>query len=115
MPEEAAPRLRSGLTVPDRARASSWLADILEIFTGLEADGAAGRNAHFLAGPWVTPDASLARLHLKYPEAAQLDPFAPLHGQPHRIEHRVDSHLSLHLGDVGDLRNLVDDVDLDHA
>ena len=40
---------------------------------------------------------------------------AALHGQPHRVEHRIDRHFGFHLGDVGDLRDLVDNVDLDHA
>src|SRR5207247_9482601 len=66
------------------------LADILQIFAGLEPNRPAGRNAHFLAGPRVAPDAALARLYLKDPESAQLDPLATLHGSPHRVEDCVD-------------------------
>src|SRR3954465_6422564 len=40
----------------------SKLADVLEIFAGLEADGATGGNAHFLTGTGVTTDAAFARL-----------------------------------------------------
>src|SRR5687767_12339671 len=90
------------------------LADILEIFTGLEADRPAWRDANFLAGPWVTANAALPRLYLEHAEAAQLDPVAPLHGEAHGVEHGIHGHLSLDLCDVGSLRDLVDDVDLDH-
>src|ERR1700752_2219069 len=88
---------------------------VLQVFAGLEADGASGRNADFLARAGVAADAALPRLYLKDPEPAQLDAFAALHGGPHRVEHRVDCHLSFDFGDVGDLRHFVDDVDLDHA
>ena len=37
------------------------------------------------------------------------------HRCPHGLEHRVDGQLGLHLGDVGQLRNLVHDVDFDHV
>src|ERR1700737_2334104 len=93
----------------------SNLADVLEVFAGFETDRATGRDAHFLARPRVTADASLARLHLEHAETAKLDALAALHGGPHRVEYRVDSHLGFHLGDVGNLRHFVDDVDLDHA
>src|SRR5918992_1721833 len=109
--------MRAGAAAPqaDRARAVFRLADILEVFAGLEADRPARRNADLFASSWIPSDAALARLDLENPKAAELDSLAPLHGQAHRIEDRVDGHLSLHLGDVGDFRNLVYDVDLDHA
>src|SRR5258708_26124487 len=91
------------------------LSDVLQIFAGLETNGPSGRDAYFFPGSRVTADAALARLDLKDPEPAQLDPLAALHGGPHRIEDRVDGHLSFDFGDVRDFRNLVDDVDLDHA
>jgi hypothetical protein len=78
------------------------LADILEIFAGLEADRPPRWDADFLAGPWVAADPSFARLHLEDPEATKLDSLATLHGQAHRVEYRVDCHLGFHLGDVGD-------------
>src|SRR2546423_11214928 len=90
------------------------LADVLQVLAGLEANRAAGRDAHFLAGPRVAADAALARLHLEDSEAAELNPVASLHRHAHRVEHRVDGYLGLDLGNVGDLRNFVDDVDLDH-
>ncbi len=93
----------------------SKLADVLEVFARLEANGASRRDTHFLAGPWVTSDTALARLHLEDSESAKLDPLPALHGGPHRVEDGVDCHLGLDLGDVGDLRHFVDDVDLDHA
>src|SRR4051812_20624393 len=36
-------------------------ADVLEVFAGLEPDGAAGRDPDFLSGPWIAADAALAR------------------------------------------------------
>src|SRR5581483_665539 len=91
------------------------LSDVLEVFTRLEPDRAARRDADFLARSRIAPDAALAGLDLEYPEAAQLDALAALHGDPHRVEHRVDRHLGLDLGDVGDARDFVHDVDLDHC
>ena len=88
--------------------------DILEIFARLESNRSPGRNPNFLAGPWVTADSPLPWLHLEYPEAPQLDTFATLHGDPHRLEYRIHRHLGLDLGDVGDFRDFVDDVDLNH-
>src|SRR5262249_7988620 len=97
------------------AGVGSKLADVLEVFARLEANRATRRDAHFLAGAGVTADAALAGLDLEHAESAQFDTFAALHGGPHRIENRVDGHLGFDLGDVGDFRNLVDDVDLNHA
>ena len=59
------------------------LADVLQLFAGLEADGAAGRDAHFLAGAGVAADAALAGLHLKHAKSPQLNTFAALHREPH--------------------------------
>src|ERR1043165_3863661 len=91
------------------------LPDILEVLPWLEADRPAGRDADFLAGPRIAADAALARLYLKDAESPKLDAFAALHGHSHRVEHRVDGYLGFDLGNVGDFRNFVDDVDLDHA
>src|SRR5205809_5778059 len=77
------------------------LSDVLQIFTGLETDGASRRDAHFLARARIAADAALARLHLENAESAELDSLAALHGDPHRVEDRVDGHLGLDLGDVG--------------
>src|SRR5262249_30232380 len=91
------------------------LSDVRQIFTGLEADRPARRDADFFSGPGVAADAALARLHLEDTEPAKLDSLAALHGDSHRVEHRVDRHLGLDLGDIGDFRHFVDDVDFDHA
>jgi hypothetical protein len=100
--------------VKSRAHAGQ-LPDILEIFTGLEPDGSAGGNAHFLPRPRIAADAALARLHLKHAKPTQLNTITTLHGETHGIKDCIDCHLSLDFGDVGDLRNLVDDIDLDHG
>src|SRR6185436_21169025 len=67
--------------------------DILKVLSRFEANRAAGRNANFLAGPWVTADSTLAGFHLEHAKAAQLDPFAALHRQTHRVEHGIHGHL----------------------
>ena len=87
----------------------------MKFLARFEANRFSGRNSDLLARTRIAADTALARLDLKHTEAAELDPFASLHGEPHRIEHRVHRHLGLDLGDVGDLRNLVHDIDLDHA
>jgi hypothetical protein len=89
------------------------LSDVLEVFAWFEANSSAGWDAYFFAGPGVPADAALPRLDLKDAEAAQLYPFPPLHGGPHRVEYRINGHLGFDLGDVRGLRHLVDDVDLD--
>src|SRR6185437_12664954 len=86
--------------------------DVLEVLAGLEANRAARRDAYFFARPGIAPDSAFARLHLKDAEAAQLDSLTALHGEPHRLEHRIDGHLGLDLGDIRHPRHLVDDVDL---
>ena len=91
------------------------LSDILQIFTGLEADRPTGWDAYFLPRSWVPSDASLARFHLEDAKATQFDAVTTLHRQTHRVEHGIDRYLGLDLGNVRDLRDLVDDVDLDHA
>ena len=63
----------------------------------------------------IAPDATLPGLHLEDTEPAQFDALAPHHRGAHRLEHRVHGQLSLDLGDVGQLRNLVHDVDFDHG
>src|SRR5262245_33754438 len=90
------------------------LTDVLQVLTGLEADGTSRWDPNFLACARVAADAALARLHLEHPKPAQLNPVAPLHRHPHRIEYCIDGYLGLYLGDIGDLRDLVDDVHLDH-
>src|SRR5215204_7208735 len=95
---------------------SEWgLADILKVLARLEPDRAPRGYTDFLAGARVAADAALAGLHLEDAETAQLDSFSALHGNPHGVEHRVHGQLGLHFRDVGDFRNLVDDVELDHA
>src|SRR5262245_53142348 len=84
---------------------SGLLPDILEVLAWLEANRAARRDANVLACPWVTSDAALAGLDLKYPETAELDAIPTLHGETHGVEHGVNRDLSLNLGDVRDLRD----------
>src|SRR5438128_1371766 len=101
-------------TMCSQTRSRRTLPNVLQILARLEPDGPAGRDTYFLARPRVTTDAALAWLHLEDAEPAELDALAALHRDAHRVEHRVDGDLSLHLGNLGRLRHLVDDVYLDH-
>ena len=56
----------------------------------------------------------VARFHLEDTKATQLNAVPTLHRQTHRVEHGIDCYLSFDLGDVRDLRDLVNDVDLDN-
>src|SRR5688572_28352124 len=56
-----------------RSAHAGRLPDILEVFTRLEPDGAAGRDADFLAGPGVAADAAFPRFHLEHTESPELD------------------------------------------
>jgi hypothetical protein len=69
--------------------------DVLQFLAGLEADGAPGRDAYFLAGSRIPADAALARLHLEDAKASQLNAFATLHRMPHRFEDSVNRQLGL--------------------
>src|SRR5688500_1046139 len=89
--------------------------EVLEILARLEADGAPGWDLHFLARPGIAADAALPGLHLEDAEPPQLDPLPAHHGVLHRVEHGLDRDLGLELGDVDGLRDLVDDVPLDHC
>ena len=94
---------------------SGQLPDILEVFAGLEPNGTTRGNADFLAGARVAADATLAGLYLEDAKPSQLNAIAALHGETHGVKDRIDCHLSLDLGDVSDLRNLINDVNLDHG
>src|SRR5262245_2487169 len=100
------------MIVPTRGFQADRLSDVLEVFARLEANRAARWDADFLAGSGVAADAAFAGLHLEHAKPAQLDALAALHGGPHRIEYGVDRHLGFDLGDIGDLRHFVHDVDL---
>ena len=91
------------------------LSDVLEVFSRLEANCAAGRNPDFFPRPWVAANAAFAGLHLEDAESAKFNALATLHRDAHRIEDGVDSYLGLNLGDVGHLGHFVDDVDLDQC
>ena len=98
-----------------KKKTSSQLSlDALKVFTWLETDSSSGWNANLFACPWISADASLARLDLKNAEPSQLDSFTPFHGSPHGIEDGIDGHLGFHLGDVSKFRDFVDYVHLDH-
>src|SRR5262245_54098483 len=65
---------------------SDRLSDVLQVFARLEADSTARRNPDFFSGAGIAADAAFARLHLKDPEAPELDALAALHGSSHRVE-----------------------------
>ena len=70
-------------------------AEALQLFAGLKADGLAGRNVHFFAGPRIAADAGLPRLHSKNSEAAQFDSLAAAHAVLKRFKNRLDGLFGL--------------------
>src|SRR5579863_7309774 len=59
-----------------RVRDAGGSSERLQFLAGLEAHGFAGRDADFLAGARIAADAGLARAHVEYSEAPQLDTLA---------------------------------------
>jgi len=91
------------------------LSDVLQVFAGFEANSSPWWDADFLPGSRISADAALAGLHLEHAEAAKFNALSALHRDSHRIEDSVDRYLGLNLGDVGHLRDFVDDVNLDQC
>src|SRR5262245_19777996 len=91
------------------------LSDVLEVFSRLETNSPARWDPNFFSGAGIAAIAALARFDLEDAESSELDALTALHRDAHRIEDRFDGYLGLNLGDVGDLRDFVDDVNLDHC
>ncbi len=87
---------------------------LLKVFSRFETDGTTRRDPYFLTCSWISTDTTLARFDLKDTKTTELDSFASLHRQPHRIKHRVHCNLGLNFRDVRCLCDLGDDVDFDH-
>jgi hypothetical protein len=87
----------------------------LQFLAGLEAHCFAGRDTHFLPGARVAADASLARAHVEYTEAAQLDSFPLAQRILHGFKDSFDGLLRLGPAHAGLVYNRVYDVQLNHT
>src|SRR5688500_14051795 len=77
------------------------LLQLLQFFTGFEANRLAGRNRDLRSGARVAADAGLPRADVKDPEAAQFYAFAVAESALHALENCFDGHLGFSLGDAG--------------
>ena len=89
--------------------------EALELFSGLEADGFAGRNVDFFPGAGIAADAGLARLDAEDAKAAELDALAAAEGLLERFENGFGGLLSLGAADVRRGDDGVYDVQLNHT
>src|SRR5712691_1378096 len=87
----------------------------LQFLAGLEAHSLAGRDADFLAGPWIPPDACLARADVEHTEAAQLNPLSLAESRFHGFEDGLDGLLRFGPGHAGLVYHRVYNVELDHT
>src|SRR6267143_193809 len=89
--------------------------ETLELFTGLEADGFAGRNVDFFTGAGIAADAGLAGLDAENAKAAELDALAAAEGPLEGFEDGFDGLLGFGAADVRRGDDGVYDVQLNHT
>ncbi len=98
-----------------KAKASVCLAEYLEFFAGLEADGLAGGDGYLGAGARVAADACLAGFDAEDAEAAEFDAVAVREGLLHGFKDGVNGGLGFGAGKSGALHYTLDEVLLDHG
>jgi hypothetical protein len=109
--QRAAVTAQSGLG--SRSRRRGWKR--LEFLAGFETHGFARRDANLLPGARVSANAGLARLHVEYTEAAELDAFSAPERVFHGFEDGFHRLLGFRSSDIGFLYDSVHDVELDHT
>jgi len=72
-----------------KTRFRGLVADVLEIFAGLETNGSTGRNSNFFSGTGISSDAAFASLDLEHTKATEFNAFTTLHAHPHSVEYSV--------------------------
>ena len=87
----------------------------LQFLAGLEANSFAGRDANLLSRAGVAADAGLARLHIEYAEAAELDAFAAAQRVLHGLEDGFHGLFGFCAGNIRFLYDSIYDVELDHT
>src|SRR5688572_5538381 len=90
------------------------LEKVAKFFSGLESDRIAGRDFNFDAGLGIAANSFLALLHLKDAKPTQLNALAFGQRPTQSFDHRIDGLRGLDAGDIGNLRDLVHDISLDH-
>jgi dCTP deaminase len=87
----------------------------LQFLAGLEAHRFAGRDADFLAGARIAADAGLARAHVEYTEAAQLNSLALAERVLHGFKDGFDGLFGLGPAHAGLVYNGIYNVQLNHT
>jgi len=85
-------------------------AQLVEVFTRLEAHGAAGSNADLGPGTGIASDARFTRPDIEHSKAPKLDAVAPGQGAFQAIEDGFDGGLGFYAGQSGTLNYLMYDV-----
>jgi hypothetical protein len=91
------------------------LAEDLEVFAGLEADGFAGSYGDLGAGAGIAPNAGFAGLDAEDPKTAQLNAVTGREGFFHGFKDGVDGGFGFGAGKSGTLYYALDEVLLDHG
>ena len=86
----------------------------MQFLSRLEANGFAGSDRDFGAGPGIPSNPRFARAKREHAEAAQFDPVIGGEGFLERAEYRVHGSFCFRPGETGFLYHLVNDVLLDH-
>jgi flavin reductase (DIM6/NTAB) family NADH-FMN oxidoreductase RutF len=87
----------------------------LELFTGFETDGFAGRNRYFCASSGVASDTGFARFHIEDAETAKFNAVSVLERFLHVLENGLDGHLRFCLRNSGFPDHFVDDIEFDQV
>src|SRR5581483_2870286 len=103
-----------GVPACDR-RCANRSEEIAQLFSRLEANGVSGRDLHFDAGLRIAPDPFLALFHLKDAEATELDTLSARERITQTFDDRIDGLCRFDARNFRHLRDLVDDVRLDHG
>ena len=82
----------------------------MEVFAGLEADGAAWSDADFGSGAGITSYAGFARPHVEDAETAEFDAVAASEGALEAFKDSFDGGLGFDAGQSGTLNYLMYDV-----
>jgi hypothetical protein len=117
---EAQENRNRGQRTPDgnsgrRRHDANVISERLQFLAGLEAHSFAWRDADFLAGTRIAADAGLARAHVEYTEAAQLNSFPFAERILHRSKNGFDGLFSLGPAYPSLVYNRIYDIQLNHS
>lgn len=90
------------------------LLELLQLFSGFEADGLARGDGDFSAGAGVAADAGFAGPDVKDSKSPEFDAFAVGESLFHGLKDGFDGHFGLRFGDASPVYHFVNNVQLDH-